>query len=156
MKIQEVILKAMAGKLKWWEAAESIGVTDRTMRRWRERYQERGYSGCGTTRSLRTGLATVLRRSSHRGSRKRSPTPKRIAVGKAGAPPPPLRYGSGKAPAQGRTLDAFWAGKEVGFNPDGAPPRTPLIYFCMANRTDHLLIKTGHLDVLPTPIRPCS
>ena len=34
MKIQEVILKAMAGKLKWWEAAEIIGVTDRTIRRW--------------------------------------------------------------------------------------------------------------------------
>ena len=33
MKIQEVILKAMAGKLKWWEAAEIIGVTDRTARR---------------------------------------------------------------------------------------------------------------------------
>ena len=45
MKIQEVILKAMAGQLKWWEAAEIIGVTDRTMRRWRERYQEHGYSG---------------------------------------------------------------------------------------------------------------
>jgi hypothetical protein len=45
MKIQEVILKAMAGKLKWWEAAEIIGVTDRTMRRWRERYAEHGYSG---------------------------------------------------------------------------------------------------------------
>jgi len=45
MKIQEVILKAMAGKLKWWEAAEIIGVTDRTMRRWREKYSEHGYSG---------------------------------------------------------------------------------------------------------------
>ena len=33
MKIQEVILKAMSGQLKWWEAAEIIGVTDRTMRR---------------------------------------------------------------------------------------------------------------------------
>jgi len=30
MKVQEVILKAMAGSLKWWEAAEIIGVTDRT------------------------------------------------------------------------------------------------------------------------------
>jgi transposase len=49
MKIQEVILKAMAGKLKWWEAAEIIGVTDRTMRRWRERYQEHGYSGLWIT-----------------------------------------------------------------------------------------------------------
>jgi len=45
MKIQEVILKAMAGKLKWWDAAEIVGVTDRTMRRWRERYQEHGYDG---------------------------------------------------------------------------------------------------------------
>jgi hypothetical protein len=33
MKLQEVILRAMAGKLKWWEAAEIIGVSDRTMRR---------------------------------------------------------------------------------------------------------------------------
>lgn len=30
MKAQEVILKAAAGKLKWWEAAEIMGVTDRT------------------------------------------------------------------------------------------------------------------------------
>ncbi len=45
MKIQEVILKAMAGKPKWWEAAEMIGVTDRTMRRWRERYEEHSYGG---------------------------------------------------------------------------------------------------------------
>jgi len=45
MKIQEVILKAMAGKLKWWEAAEIIGVTDRTMRRWRQEYEEHGYKG---------------------------------------------------------------------------------------------------------------
>jgi transposase len=42
MKVQEVILKAMAGSLKWWEAAEIIGVSDRTMRRWRERYEEGG------------------------------------------------------------------------------------------------------------------
>jgi transposase len=45
MKVQEVILKAMAGKLKWWEAAEIIGVTDRTMRRWRWRYEQHGYDG---------------------------------------------------------------------------------------------------------------
>jgi len=61
MKIQEVILKAMAGQLKWWEAAEIIGITDRTMRRWRERYQEHGYSGLWDYR-------------------KRSPSPKRVAV----------------------------------------------------------------------------
>jgi transposase len=45
MKAQEVILKAAAGKLKWWEAAEIMGVSDRTMRRWRERLNEHGYSG---------------------------------------------------------------------------------------------------------------
>jgi transposase len=45
MKVQEVILKAMAGSLKWWEAAEIIGVSDRTMRRWRERYEQGGYNG---------------------------------------------------------------------------------------------------------------
>ena len=45
MKVQEVILKAMAGKLKWWEAAEIIGISDRSMRRWRERYEESGYDG---------------------------------------------------------------------------------------------------------------
>ena len=45
MKVQEVILKAIAGKLKWWEAAEILGVTDRTMRRWRYRYEKHGYGG---------------------------------------------------------------------------------------------------------------
>jgi transposase len=61
MKIQEVILKAMAGKLKWWEAAEILGVTDRTIRRWRERYREHGYSGLWDCR-------------------KRRPSPKRVPV----------------------------------------------------------------------------
>jgi transposase len=43
----------MAGSLKWWEAAEIIGVTDRTMRRWRERYQEGGYDGLYDRRKRR-------------------------------------------------------------------------------------------------------
>ena len=45
MKLQDVLLKAMAKKIAWWEAAEIIGVTDRTMRRWRERLDTHGYSG---------------------------------------------------------------------------------------------------------------
>jgi transposase len=53
MKVQEVILKAMAGSLKWWEAAEIIGVSDRTMRRWRERYQKGGYDGLYDRRKRR-------------------------------------------------------------------------------------------------------
>jgi transposase len=53
MKLQEVILKAMAGKLTWIAAAEIIGVTDRTMRRWRERWQKHGYSGLWDCRKKR-------------------------------------------------------------------------------------------------------
>ena len=45
MKLQDVLLKAMAKKITWWDAAEIIGVTDRTMRRWRERLESEGYSG---------------------------------------------------------------------------------------------------------------
>jgi hypothetical protein len=45
MKFQEVILKATAGKLKWWQAAEILGITDRQLRRIRERYAEHGYDG---------------------------------------------------------------------------------------------------------------
>jgi len=61
MKFQEVILKAMAGKLKWWEAAEILGITDRQLRRIRERYAEHGYDGLYDYR-------------------KRQPSPKRVSV----------------------------------------------------------------------------
>jgi transposase len=50
MKLQDVLLKAMAKKITWWEAAEIIGVCDRTMRRWRERLEEGGYSGLADRR----------------------------------------------------------------------------------------------------------
>jgi transposase len=45
MKLQDVLLKAMAKKISWMEAAEIAGVTDRTMRRIRDRYEEFGYTG---------------------------------------------------------------------------------------------------------------
>jgi transposase len=45
MKLQDVLLKAMAKKVSWMEAAEMAGVTDRTMRRMRDRYAEFGYTG---------------------------------------------------------------------------------------------------------------
>jgi transposase len=45
MKVQEVILRAMAGRLKWYQAAEILGISDRQMRRWRGRYQAWGYDG---------------------------------------------------------------------------------------------------------------
>src|SRR5258708_9813758 len=45
MKVQEVILRALAKKITWWQAAEILGISDRHMRRWRERYEEFGYDG---------------------------------------------------------------------------------------------------------------
>ena len=45
MKIQEVILRALAKKITWLQAAEIIGVCDRTMRRMKDAYDEHGYDG---------------------------------------------------------------------------------------------------------------
>ena len=45
MKIQEVILRAMAKRITWWQAAEIIGMTDRSLRRWRWRWEQYGYDG---------------------------------------------------------------------------------------------------------------
>ena len=45
MKIQEVILRAMAKKITWWQAAEILGMSDRHMRRLHWRYREHGYDG---------------------------------------------------------------------------------------------------------------
>ena len=50
MKLQEVILRAMAKRITWWQAAEIIGISDRQMRRWRYRYEQFGYDGhCSTS-----------------------------------------------------------------------------------------------------------
>jgi len=64
MKVQEVILRALAKKITWWQAAEIIGISDRHMRRWRERYEEFGYDGlfdrrCGKPSPRRVPVATV-------------------------------------------------------------------------------------------------
>src|SRR5258708_10828138 len=45
MKVQEVILRAMAKKIRWWQAAEILGMSDRQMRRLHWRYREHGYEG---------------------------------------------------------------------------------------------------------------
>jgi transposase len=63
LKVQEVIAKVMARKLTWWEAAEIMGVTDRTMRRWRARIEKNGYSSLY--------------------DRRKHPSPKRVPLKKA-------------------------------------------------------------------------
>jgi transposase len=64
MKVQDVLLKAMAKKITWWSAAEILGVTDRTMRRWREKLETDGYAGLADRRkgkpsAQRIPLATI-------------------------------------------------------------------------------------------------
>ncbi len=64
MKVQEVILRAMAKRITWWQAAEIIGITDRSMRRWRWRYEQYGYDGLmdrrrGRPSAKRVPLETV-------------------------------------------------------------------------------------------------
>jgi transposase len=64
MKVQEVILRAMAKRITWWQAAEIIGISERQMRRWHRRYDEHGYNGLRDRRRGRVSerqvpLATV-------------------------------------------------------------------------------------------------
>ena len=64
MKVQEVLLRAMARKITWFQAAEILGLSDRHLRRIRERYEEFGYDGLwdrrrGQPSRKRVPLATV-------------------------------------------------------------------------------------------------
>ena len=61
MKIQEVILRAMAKKITWWQAAEILGFSDRHLRRIRERYEQFGYESMFDKRQRGTAF---VRRSS--------------------------------------------------------------------------------------------
>src|SRR6516164_4292925 len=66
MKLQDVILKAMAKRITWMAAAEIAGVSDRTMRRIKQRYKEFGYDGlfdqrCGKRSIHRIPLETAER-----------------------------------------------------------------------------------------------
>jgi transposase len=45
MKLHEVLLRASAGKIKWWQAAELMGISSRQLRRWRKRLKEQGHTG---------------------------------------------------------------------------------------------------------------
>src|SRR5438874_13242704 len=63
MKVQEVMMRAWAKKITWWQAAEILGITDRHLRRIREGYEKFGY------------FSLLDKRSGQ-------PSPKRIAVAK--------------------------------------------------------------------------
>jgi transposase len=64
MKVQEVIMRAMAKKITWTQAGEIIGLCERQMRRWKQRYEEAGYDGLfdrrtGKPSPKRVPVATV-------------------------------------------------------------------------------------------------
>jgi transposase len=45
MKVQEVIMRAMAKQITWWQAAEILGVSTRTIRRMKRGWMEVGFDG---------------------------------------------------------------------------------------------------------------
>ncbi|HZP24076.1 MAG TPA: ISNCY family transposase [Terriglobales bacterium] len=66
MKVQEVMLRAMARKITWLQAAEILGMSDRHLRRYREQYERAGVDGVLDRRRCRPSekrvpLATVER-----------------------------------------------------------------------------------------------
>ena len=83
-----------------------------------------------------------------------APFPVSPSGGKRGAPPPPLRYGSGKAPAQSRTLISVLGrqGKGLHFYLAGLRPVRESSN-CSYKPDKSLANKSGHLDVLRTKAR---
>ena len=64
MKFQEVILRAMSKQITWMQAAEILGMSDRNMRRYRNRLEKGGYDGLIDRRTKR-------------------PSPRRVPMGEA-------------------------------------------------------------------------
>ena len=64
MKLQEVMLRAMAKRITWYQAAEILGISCRQMHRWQTRFRHEGYEGLfdrrrGIPSPRRVPLATV-------------------------------------------------------------------------------------------------
>ena len=59
MTVQEVMLKALSGELHWFRAAEILGWSPRTLRRWRERFETHGHRGLLDRRLLRPSKRRV-------------------------------------------------------------------------------------------------
>ena len=59
MKIPEVILRAISGQILWMQPVEITGIPDRSMRRWKQRYEEYGYDGLFDQRTKKPGPKRV-------------------------------------------------------------------------------------------------
>ncbi|HMH15804.1 MAG TPA: helix-turn-helix domain-containing protein [Edaphobacter sp.] len=68
MKLQEVLLRATTGKIKWWEAAELIGISERQMRRWRKRLEDEGPEGFAGPATAEAKQQTRAEGAGRRGS----------------------------------------------------------------------------------------
>jgi hypothetical protein len=45
MRLQDVMLRAMAKRITWYQAAEILGLSGRQMLRWQTRLKHEGYEG---------------------------------------------------------------------------------------------------------------
>jgi transposase len=66
MKVTDIIRKAMSKEIRWLDAARILGVSDRQMRRWKERFEAHGLDGLrdyreGKVPKNRVPEATVAR-----------------------------------------------------------------------------------------------
>jgi len=66
MKVKEVVFRAISGEYTWLQAAEILGMSPRTLRRWRCRMERHGYAGLidmrrGAPSPRRTPVAEIQR-----------------------------------------------------------------------------------------------
>lgn len=63
MKLRDVMLRAMAKRITWYQAAEILRISGRQMLRWQTRFKDEGYEGLFDRRGVpspkRVPLATV-------------------------------------------------------------------------------------------------
>lgn len=59
MTVQEVMMRALSGELHWFRAADILGWSPRTIRRWRERYLTYGHEGLVDKRRQRPSVRRV-------------------------------------------------------------------------------------------------
>jgi len=53
MKVQEIIMRAISGKISWLDASDILRWSPRTLRRWKRRYETFGYDGLFDRRKRR-------------------------------------------------------------------------------------------------------
>ena len=67
MKVQEVLMRAINHELSWIQAAEILGCTTRSLRRWKWKYEQLGVHGLvdGRTRGTVRRAGSTAEMSNH-------------------------------------------------------------------------------------------